>query len=74
VEVTDSDKHSSLLGHIINYDCKKFYDTRPPYFWGKMAKYLSGIFSVEKQLNYQKFSILSLLLVPRHSAERYTAE
>jgi hypothetical protein len=44
-------------------------------FWGKMAKNLSGIFfSVEKQLNYQKFSILSLLLVPRHSAESHLAE
>ncbi len=27
LEVTDNDKHSSLLPYAINYGCKKFYDT-----------------------------------------------
>jgi hypothetical protein len=27
MEVTDSDKHSSLLQNIIDYSCKKFYGT-----------------------------------------------
>jgi hypothetical protein len=36
VEVTDSDKHPSLLRYIINKSCEKFNDARPRRLYYKL--------------------------------------
>ncbi len=45
-EVTDSDKHSSLLQYVINSDSKKFYSPGPWLFFETCKESCSGGSSV----------------------------